>query len=105
MSEVRRVPHYVSLVLKAHFSPYILKPLKFQCALHLVESYSYNYQRFLFTSVIVHKVMTCFTTNGILGLITFGSISDLFIHKIEILKSAWIFTARVKLENAKKTFR
>lgn len=64
-----------------------------------------HYQRFLFPLVIVHKVMTCLTTNGILGLITFGSVSDLFIHKIEILKSTWIFAARVKLENAKKTFR
>lgn len=56
-SEVRSVPYYVSLVLKAHFPPYILKSVKFQHALHLVESYSYSYQRFSFPLVIAHKVM------------------------------------------------
>lgn len=46
------------------------------------------------------------TPSGILGLISFGSIFDLlFIGKIEILKSLLMFSARVILENVKKTFR
>lgn len=56
--------------------------------------------------MVVYETVIGLTTNRILGLITFGSISDLlFICKIEILKSPLMFTARVKLGNAKKTFR
>lgn len=46
------------------------------------------------------------TTNGILGLITVGSTSNiLFICKIEIWKSPLMFTERIELDNAKKTSR
>lgn len=52
LSEVGHVPYYIASVLKAHFTLYILKPLKFRHAWQLVESYSDNYQRFSFPLVV-----------------------------------------------------